>query len=161
MSKNCFNEQYACKECNISKIASCFYKHPLTHNWLMGRCKDCVKNGRKTEHELNLSRKRDQKRYAENIERRRYIYESSSLRRKNKWYWKIHTKTIRYINKKRLRPSICSICFIEPINKKIEAHHRDYNIRNSVIFCCKICHSKLDSGKINHNNCVKVDLLHY
>lgn len=51
-----------CKQCLQEKEEILFYSHPLTKDKLLSKCKECVKLGRKTEHERFLSRLRDKKR---------------------------------------------------------------------------------------------------
>lgn len=63
---------FRCTECLVEKQMWEFYKHPLTKDWIMHRCKVCVLNGRRTEHELGMSRVRDEYRYYNNQKRRDY-----------------------------------------------------------------------------------------
>lgn len=60
-------------------------------------------------------------------------------------YKSVHSKTTRYIARKKLRPKKCSICWIEEV---IIAHHTDYNKRFNVVFCCNVCHKAIHSWKI-------------
>lgn len=158
-----------CKECWKFKelVKENRYKHP---QWFMGvlwRCKECIKAWRKTERERIMSRKNDQKRYYEENGKRQkrlkeyakdyysrdYVKENKKKymteRRHKMWYWKIHSKTEKFIRKKWIRPDKCNICWR---NKKIIAHHPDYSKRNEVVFCCDSCHSKIHSWKIIEYN---------
>lgn len=83
-----------CNQCWINKSFDEFYKHPLTKLWVMWRCKICVLNWRKTEHEKMLSKVREKKRYEENPRRRLYTtwrnmnarcYDPSNSRFKTYW----------------------------------------------------------------------------
>lgn len=147
-----------CKECLEFKELSndLWYKHNEWFMWVLWRCKECIKNWRKTDHELCMARKRDSDRYYNNPIRRKYIYVSSRIRRKEKWYTAIHLACSRAIKKLWIRPSICSICKKE--NKRIEAHHYNYEYPFKIIFCCKICHSKLDRWITDYNKCDIVDI---
>lgn len=85
---------YIWKQCWLSKDSSLYYKHPLTKNGLMWRCKECVNDWRKSEHERKLSRIRDKNRYENNDRRRLYsirrwlnarCYDKSNSH--YRWYW--------------------------------------------------------------------------
>lgn len=136
-----------CKECNIFKEINNNnrYSHKDGFLWVLWRCKECIKAGRKTEHELSMAREREKRRYYNNPERRLYIFKAWAERRKRKWYWNIHNKTERLIRKIKARPSKCPICNCEG---RIIAHHPDYNKRYEVVFCCQICHGKIHKQKI-------------
>lgn len=137
-----------CKQCNVFKeLNNCnWYKHKQWFLWVSWRCKECILAWRKTEHELEMARKRDYNRYHNNIERRKYQQEKSSLKRKEKWYWHIHTKTERTISKLGIRPSVCQFCWR---SDRILAHHPNYNERYNIVFCCQRCHNKIHKGNIN------------
>lgn len=157
--KNIDNNIYLkCKQCEDFKLLNkeYWYKHNQWYMWFLWRCKECILKWRKTEHELSMSRKRDFHRYYFNQKRRSFVYENTSKRRKEKWYSNIHSKTSRYIKKNWKRPSICSVCLIN--KDRIEAHHFDYNQWNKIIFCCSLCHSKLDMWKINYKDYPIIDI---
>ena len=137
-----------CKECQKYKTLSEFYKHSEWFLGVLGRCRICIRSWRKTEKELQMARVRDKVRYTSNPNRRSYVFKSAKERRAIKWYSNIHVKTARRIKKLWNRPEVCPICKIQPLNWRIEAHHFDYSKWNEIIFCCSICHSKLDSGKM-------------
>lgn len=149
---------FKCKECWLEKPHSDYYKHPLTKDWIMHRCKYCVKKWRQTEHELIMARKRDIERYKNNQKRREYTQERTNRTRKQKWYWKVHTNAERWIRKLWLRPDNCPMCWNHKSMSRIEAHHYDYNKWNEIIFCCKICHSKLDRKIIDYNSCTIINV---
>lgn len=136
-----------CKECNIFKEINNDnrYSHKDGFLWVLWRCKECIKAWRKTEHELNMARKRDMDRYYNNPKRREYIFKAWKERRKRKGYWKIHTKTDREIKKLWIRPNKCPLCWYE---WRIIAHHPDYNKRYEIVFCCQICHDGIHKWKI-------------
>lgn len=134
-----------CKTCNTNKedTKENWYYYNGKRHWL--KCKECMLKGRKSEHELGLARERDRKRYQNNPERRKYLFESGRKRRKEKWYNPIHLKTERRIVKLWVRPKTCPICWRE---SRIISHHPDYSKPFEIIFCCQICHDKIHRWKI-------------
>lgn len=151
-------EELKCKECNLFKslLPENRYKHSQWYKWVLWRCKVCIKEWRKTDHELNMSRERDRNRYYNDEKRNCYIKKSSKKRREKIWYGRIHLSTSRRVKKLWIRPKICPIC-----NKKhsrIESHHFDYMQPWKIIFACSICHSKLDRWIISHNECEIIDI---
>lgn len=136
-----------CKECWEFKGLSeqNWYKHPQWFMWVLGRCKDCIKKWRHTEHELSMARVRDKKRWENDSKRREYIAKHNADRNRIKKYWKIHLKTSRLIKRLWIRPVVCPICWR---NSRIYAHHPDYNKRYEVVFVCMQCHSKIHSWEI-------------
>lgn len=100
-------------------------------------------------------RERNKERFSEkNIEqwvykRRREKYYSThrdqylQMQRKRKresGYEPIRTRTRNLIRKLWIRPKQCPICWAE---RKIEAHHPDYNKWYEVVFCCTKCHQRI------------------
>lgn len=148
-----------CKECCEFKEvwSNEWYLHYQWYLWVLWRCKKCILHWRKQEHELQMARVRDRERYKEDEKRRKYTMGRSVFFRKEK-YWLLHQKPTRAIKKHWLRPTVCPICYIEPLNKRIEAHHFDYSQPMKIIFACSICHSKLDRWIIDHTKCKIVDL---
>ena len=62
--------------------------------------------------------------------------------------WTFHTKTRRYVNKFKLKPIVCPICWS---NKNIEIHHPSYSSFDKwceVVFCCRACHRLIHYGTI-------------
>lgn len=62
--------------------------------------------------------------------------------------WTFHTKTRRYVNRFKLKPTECPICWS---NKKIEVHHPSYSSFDKwseVVFCCRACHKLIHYGTI-------------
>jgi len=147
-----------CKQCKTMKEVNNenWYKHSAWYMWVLWRCKECIKTWRKIDHELSMSRKRDAHRYKNNQNRRRQIYRWSGRRRIEKWYWAIHWACSRLIKKLWIRPTTCSVCLKE--NNRIEAHHFNYMFPFKVIFCCKVCHSKLDRWLIDYRIYPIVDI---
>lgn len=61
-------------------------------------------------------------------------------RNKQTWQWKAHLKVNRVIRKLWIRPTKCPICWAE---RRIEAHHPDYNKPYEIVFCCNVCHQRI------------------
>lgn len=142
-----------CKQCwEFKEINSDnWYKHNQWFMWVLWRCRNCIKEWRKTEKELVMSRIRDRYRFHYNEKRRKFIFKSSIERRKRKWYWPIHEKSYRKI-KYKIRPTKCSCCLWEiDWNNilRIIFHHPNYNNPYKWVFCCDVCHSKIHQWKIN------------
>lgn len=144
-----------CKECNVFKEINNDnrYSHKEGFLWVLWRCKECIKAGRKTEHEREMSRKRDMDRYYNNPDRREYIFKSSKERRARKGYTNIHTKTDRRVKKLWIRPTKCPLCNYE---WRIVAHHPNYDKRYEIAFCCQICHDKIHKWKIADYNVINL-----
>lgn len=137
-----------CKECWEFKELNeqNWYKHHQWFMWVLWRCKECIKKWRSSERELIMARKRDSDRWHNNPKRHEYMSKANIIRRKVKWYWKIHQRVSKIIKKLWIdRPSKCTICWCE---NKIYAHHPDYNKPYEVVFVCQPCHSKIHSWKI-------------
>lgn len=73
------------------------------------------------------------------------ISRKAKERREKMWYSKLHHSTNNYIDKNKLRPSKCSICWGWG---KIVAHHPSNNIWNEIVFCCYSCHKLIHNWKI-------------
>lgn len=143
-----------CKECGEFKEINGenWYKHPQWFMWVLGRCKECILNGRKTEHELEMARIRDNNRYKNNENRRRMIALYSKERKKRHLLenelWELnHLRTDRLIRRLWIRPSICPICWK---NWRIVAHHPDIDIWWEIVFCCQPCHDRIHKWVINN-----------
>lgn len=158
MANDYYNKEWQiylkCKECWKFKelCDDNRYKHKEWFLWVLGRCKECIKNGRKTERERVMARVRDSKRYYNNEHRRQYVFNSSTERRKIKWYGPVHLKTDRIIKKMWARPKQCPFCWS---NSRIVAHHYDYNKPLNVVFCCDICHSRIHNNKISEKDVIE------
>jgi len=147
-----------CKECcEYKKLWNkSRYKHYQWYLWVLWRCKSCIKKWRKTDRELAMARKRDTDRYYNNPKRREYIFTQAKINRKQKWYGKIHAACYRIIKKLWIRPKDCPIC--DKQNTRIEAHHYNYQHPFKIIFCCSVCHSKLDRWIIDYKKCNIIDI---
>lgn len=136
-----------CTKCWVEKPLTEFRKRKDRPNglWVRSQCKVC---------ERNQQRKHDFYRFHNDAKRRQYVFEQSNLRRKRKWYWKIHRKTANMIKKKNIRPKSCPICWVEG---EVIAHHPDYSKRNEISFCCKQCHMSIHRWEIEYYDII--DLL--
>ena len=124
-------------------IKDYWYFYEWKRLWL--KCKSCMLEWRKTEYERSMARKRDRDRYYNNLKRREYVFKTALERRKEKWYWHIHTKTEKMIKKLWMRPNYCPICWKE---NRIIAHHPDYSKWYEIVFCCQPCHAKIHKWEL-------------
>ena len=134
-----------CKVCWIDKgdTKENWYFYKWKRFWL--KCRECTIEWRKSEHERELARERDRKRYDNNQNRKTYISKKSNERRKRKWYNWIHLRTERRIVRLWIRPNTCPICWDKT---RIVSHHPDYSKPYEIVFCCQICHDKIHRNKI-------------
>ena len=145
-----------CKVCgrDMLDIKDYWYFYEWKRLWL--KCKSCMLEWRKTEYERSMARKRDRDRYYNNLKRREYVFKTALERRKEKWYWHIHTKTEKMIKKLWMRPNYCPICWKE---NRIIAHHPDYSKWYEIVFCCQPCHAKIHKWELEVFNII--DLLKF
>lgn len=139
-----------CKECGVEKSLDDFYSHPLTSDWKLWRCKECVKNGRKSEKERFMARLNDKKRQW--TKKRKESFKKYKETYKKKHNDKISSRRqlsnfLRY--NENLKPKFCSHC---NSLENLEYHHEDYNFPFKVISLCVNCHRDY------HNNKIKIDL---
>jgi len=129
-----------CKECGLSLILDNYYSHPLTRDWKMARCKECVKKWRRSEKERAMARIIDNKR---SLIEKRIVYitqNTKAFRLKNPEKYKAHQLVNNYIRyNKDKKPNKCVNCNLEG---RIELHHENYNLPNEVIPLCSLCHSR-------------------
>lgn len=139
-----------CKECWIEKDLTEYYKHPLWFNWVLWRCKECIKKWRKSEREKIMARDRDRDRYKYNSKRKEQLKKhSKKWKELNPEKRKAQVKVWNYLrNKNAIRPKECCIC--KSINR-LHYHHEDYNFPNKVYSLCNICHINRHYGNIELN----------
>lgn len=129
-----------CKECGLSLILEDYYPHPLTRDWKMSRCKECIKKWRRSERERVMARIIDNNRPKTIWRVITATNTVKQFRLKNPEKYKAHKLVNNYIRyNKDKRPTICVKCNLEG---KIEFHHEDYNFPNKVIPLCPLCHSR-------------------
>lgn len=59
-----------------------------------------------------------------------------------------HRRASQYANRHSLKPTICPICWL---GAKIDIHHPSYSSYDNrciVVFCCRMCHSKIHRWEI-------------
>lgn len=143
-----------CKECRELKPLSEYYTHPQWRNWVLGRCKECIKKWRRSEKERKMARIIDKKRvrpegYATKrcqINRKKFPEKYNATRIVNNYF--------RWKNKEK-RPNKCVYCNYV---WKIELHHFDYNKPNEVIPLCSLCHSWYHYWKIEIDLTKKINI---
>lgn len=139
-----------CKECKEPKDLSEFYKHPQWKNWVLWRCKECVKKWRRSEGERKMARILDKKR-AKNPDRIKYSTENTKkYRAKNPEKRNAHKIVNNYFRyHKKDKPKKCSHCLGW---WQIELHHEDYSKPREFIPLCSLCH------KWKHKWKIKIDI---
>ena len=140
-----------CKECRELKNISDYYSHPQWKNWVLWRCKECIKRWRKTDKELKMARIRDKKR-SNSTERLKQLNNQckkyrSKYPEKYKAHWIVNNYFRYHLED---RPKHCSNCNTIPSeNKWIVMHHEDYNKPREIIALCKLCHSWYHSWRVD------------
>lgn len=126
------------KKCNkCGKVTSEYYKHPLTKDGFMGKCKSCSKLSSKENRteKLDYYREYDRARGS----RQDYSY-FINYRKTNKEKYIAHNKVNNAIRDGKLfKPEKCSIC---KKKKRIIGHHEDYSKPLDVIWMCQGCHKQ-------------------
>lgn len=125
-----------CKECWVEKELLDFYSHPQWKNWVMWRCKECIKKWRKSPREREMARKweKDNRVRPDWYEYKR----TKEYRIQNPLKYKAHKKVNNYFRcNKNNKPSKCSRCNTDWL---IELHHEDYNFPEKVYPLCSLCH---------------------
>jgi hypothetical protein len=144
-----------CRECNVDKPLSEFYKHEKMGDGYLNKCKSCVKSRVKKHRNENLEKAReyDKKRsmLPHRVQARKEYQETErgkeALRRARKNYRKkyplayaAHIVTRNAIRDGKLKPrKTCVSC---KKNGEIHAHHDDYTRPLSVRWLCIKCHVK-------------------
>lgn len=146
-----------CTKCWIEKPAiNEFYAFSKKWKfWFRSVCKKCDKIYRMNNKDLiYAANKRREKRNKEHrmfmkkiyyLNNREDLIKKWSIRRKEKWYQKVHKLTQAFIKENNLRPNKCSICW--KLNY-IFSHHTDYNHWNLIVWCCQSCHELIHSWYI-------------
>lgn len=155
------------------KCSKCWIEKPATNEffaikqswkyWVDSMCKECKKIYNKTIRSIYRMKNKDiindknrewnrtHKEYHKQYKEKRYKDNKQDqlskwdIRRKNKWYSKLHWKTQSFIKKYNLRPKKCSVCWEE---NYIFSHHVNYKYWNLIVWCCKSCHELIHSWKI-------------
>jgi len=143
-----------CRECNVEKPLSEFYKQSTMADGHLNKCKPCVK-ARVNQHRLeNLDRiqEYDRKRGMEPkrvAARKEYIQTeagkaarrrgSENYRKKHPMKYAANVIVNNYIRDgKLIKPSNCSVCNSDHL---IDAHHDDYTKPLVVRWLCRKCHA--------------------
>lgn len=90
-----------CKQCLEYKELGneLWYKHNEWYLWVLWRCKDCIKSGRKTDKELRMARVRDKHRYYNKQERRDYCINKDKMPKRRLLYVRWQSIMKRCYNK--------------------------------------------------------------
>ena len=134
-----------CKECLEEKELLEFYSHPKWKNWVLWRCKQCIKIWRKSEKERAMARNIDKKRIRPDWYQ---LKASQKFRKENPEKYRAHRLVNNYFKySKASKPTHCFSCDI--LAKPIELHHNDYTKPNEVFPLCSLCHSGVHYWKID------------
>lgn len=122
-----------CKECSNEKDLSEFYTHTQTKDWYLWKCKECIKSGRKTEHERAMSRVRDKKRDQDPKRKAQKKITLYKFRNENPEKWGAEQKVSNFLRyHKDLKPIKSSVSWD---TWRLHMHHPDYSKPNEVIPC--------------------------
>ena len=144
-----------CRECNVEKPLTEFYKHSQMADGHLNKCIPCVKSRVHKHREVHLEtiREYDKKRGTKphRVQARKDYQktETGKLAKKRAMaaYYKrypmtyaAHVITSNAVRDGRLFPAIsCSVCMQ---NEKIEGHHDDYTKPMDVRWLCEKCHKE-------------------
>jgi hypothetical protein len=144
-----------CRECQIEKPLSYFYKHAKMADGHLNKCIVCVKARVGKYREANLERVREYDKKRSNqphrvIARKEYVKTEEGKQTKKKamdaykkrfpMVYASHVITGNAIrNGKLIQASNCSIC---NSTEKIEGHHDDYTRPLKVRWLCESCHKE-------------------
>lgn len=99
-----------CKKCLQEKEENLFYSHPKTADRLLPKCKECVKSGRKTEHERSLARIQEKKRGQDPKRKEQKRKVLKHFREENPEKWKAEYSVSNFLRyHKEFRPTISSV----------------------------------------------------
>jgi len=131
-------ENKQCFKCGEAKPLSEFYRHPMTSDGYLGKCKECTKK----DVAVNYAKRREQ--YAA-YERERFqrperkkkclLYQASRRRKQRKKYF-ARQAVSNAIRDGRLVRQPCDVCGDE----NAQAHHDDYNRSLDVVWLCRKHH---------------------
>lgn len=110
----------------------------------LNKCKECAKRDVRLHRRENESvRDYDKRRYHENAERRKRTAENAKKwNQKNPQGYKAHYLVSNAIRDNRLKKEPCARCG----EKKVHAHHEDYNKPLDVVWLCVKCHQRHHHG---------------
>jgi len=144
-----------CRECQMEKPLSDFYKHPRMADGHLNKCATCVKTRIEKHRQENIERIREYDKQRGNephrVEaRKQYIKTEAGKQAKKRAmdaYRKRHP--LRYashmivqkavLDGDLLKASNCSVC---DSTEKIEGHHDDYTKPMEVRWLCESCHKE-------------------
>lgn len=133
----------SCKQCSVEKELSEFYSHLEWKNWVLWRCKECIKEGRKSNKEREMARAVDRNR----VRPEWYTYEATKkYREKFPEKQKAHSVVNNYYRSNE-KPSKCVSC--ESDDKRLHMHHEDYNKPREIIPLCNSCHTLRHKWKLD------------
>ena len=134
-----------CKQCTKNKPLSDFYSHPLTKDKVTGRCKECIKSGRRSEKERTMARAHDilRAKTPKRIAYQKMI--THRFRTENPIKWKAECVVTNYVRKLKSKwwekPKNSFIS--NEFHTHIQMHHPDYSKPLEVVPCTPSEHRKI------------------
>lgn len=157
-----------CFKCGVEKSLDDFYVHKQMGDGHLNKCKECTKKDSfgRTNEEIEKRKERDRnrpnakERVKKNCDRLKNNEEARAKNNQSKkeWYQKNKHKKNANVRVSRAllngvltRPILCEKCGVQ---KKLEAHHEDYNKPLEVVWLCVECHNNRhkEINKINRQN---------
>lgn len=136
MKKSCF-------KCDARKDISEFYKHKGMADGHLNKCKECAKSDVRKHRMDNLKvQEYDRVRYHKDPKRRaRIARNAKKWNRENPLGYKAHNTIRNAVRDGRAtKPNSCSIC--GDSERKLHAHHDDYEKPLDVEWLCVVCHGR-------------------
>jgi len=128
MSKKCF-------KCGETKPLSFFYKHKQMKDGHVNKCKQCNKNDVATHRIDNIEKIREYDRNRGNRQDKSYLKE---YRKNNPKKYKAHCMVNNHKRSGNISELPCELCG----DKKVVAHHDDYDLPLNVRWLCHAHHSQ-------------------
>ena len=130
-----------CSKCKQEKPTTEFYRERSLKRGFAYQCKVCKTEYNKKYFEKNRVRRlaQDKKYYRDNKEKKKKVHKA--YREANRIKRSAHKKVEGALRSGVLKkPKVCSTAKCR--NKKVEAHHNDYNKPLDVIWLCRGCHGQ-------------------
>lgn len=136
-----------CFKCKIMKTLDNFYSHKAMGDGTLNKCKECTKKDCKNRYYKCIDKIREYERNRFKTETRKE--KIKEYQRKRRRIHKVKCRAVTLVQQALqngiLKKKPCVHC---GANKKIEAHHRDYNKPLDVVWCCFKCHREIEHGQM-------------
>lgn len=139
-----------CILCGLEKPLTDYYKHPMTANGHLGRCKECHKLENKKNRAAKVKEKRRYDRERGKMPHRKQAAyaKNKRKRRSTTGYSAAHKAVAQAVAKGAMvKPDHCQVCLIDC---SPQAHHDDYSRPLEVLWVCPPCHAQrhLELGRL-------------